>query len=90
MKNKFVTYGDGYADVTLSRPLDVNGAKLSTIRLREPTVRDQLAASKVSSDDAEQEIALAANLSDIAPDDIKGLTSRDYTRVRQALLGFLD
>jgi hypothetical protein len=86
----FVSYGDGHADVALSRGLDLAGAKVMALRMREPNVADQLVLDKMKGSDAENEIALLANLCALAPDDIKQLPLRDYRRVQAAFLGFQD
>ena len=89
-KDDHIKHGDGFADITLSRPLDVNGAKISTVRMREPTVADQMASEKASDSEAEKELTLMGNLSELTVDDLKRLTLRDYVRMRTALLGFVD
>jgi hypothetical protein len=81
---------DGSVTITLSRPLEVNGAKLETLTMREPTVGDQLAASKVKGDEAEKEVAFFANLCEIAPADVQRLPVRDYARLQAAFGGFID
>lgn len=86
----FITEGDGFVDVALSRPLEIAGAKVATIRLREPTVADQLATDTGKGTDAQREIALIANLAELAPDDLKRLPMKDYKRLQLALLGFID
>lgn len=74
--------------IELSRPLDIDGAKVSTLTMREPTVADQLAASEGGGSDAVQEINLVANLCQVTPADIKKLPLRDYKKVQGALVGF--
>lgn len=89
-KPEYVTYCEGYADITLATPATILGSKVSTLRMREPIVEDQLAADATSGSDAQKEIATFANLCDLAPDDIRKLTMRNYKRVQAAWLGFLD
>lgn len=67
---------DGSVQITLT-----DGKKIA---MREPTVEDQLAVAKGS--DAEREIALVANLCDMAPAEVKALTLRNYRRVQAALV----
>lgn len=87
---EWLTIGAGYADVALSRPLSVSGAQVQVLRLREPTVRDQEAASEASGSDASREIQTFANLCEIAPDEIRSLSLRDYKRLQTAFVGFID
>lgn len=81
---------EGFADIQLSRPLEIAGARTSALRMREPTVGDQLAAEKTRGEPADRELALFANLCEISPDDLKKLPMRDYKRVQAAYSGFLD
>lgn len=79
---------DGSVTVTLARGIDIDGATVKAITMREPTVADQIAAQEVKGSAASQEVALIANLAQLAPDDIKRLSLRDYRRVQEALVGF--
>lgn len=85
----YLVHGDGFVDVTLARPLTIDGTALSAIRMREPTVGDQRAASTKGSD-AEQEVAMMANLCQLSPADINRLPLRDYKRLQVAFVGFID
>lgn len=87
---EWLTLGEGYADVKLSRPLAVSGAKVEALRLREPTVRDQEVASEAAGSEASREIATLANLCEVTPDEIRSLSLRDYKRLQIAFMGFID
>lgn len=80
----------GHIDITLSRPIEFGGVKASSVRLREPTVGDHLAAQAVKGTDAEMEIALIANLCMLTPADIHTLPIRDFNKIQAAMQGFLD
>lgn len=84
-----ITAGDGFVDVELARGLKVAGSTVTKVRMREPTVADQLAIDKITGD-AAKEMALLANLCELTPDDLKGLTLKDYRRLQQAFAGFID
>lgn len=79
----------GFVDVELSRPLEIDGAKVTKLRMREPTVADQLASEEMKGSDSAKEIAMLANLCEVSPDDIKRLTLKDYKKMQAAFLGFL-
>lgn len=79
---------DGSVTVKLQRGINVDGATVAAVTMREPTVADQLAAQDGRGSSAEQEVALIANLATLAPSDVKALTLRDYRRVQEALVGF--
>ncbi|HDR9259635.1 TPA: phage tail assembly protein [Burkholderia vietnamiensis] len=85
----FVEYGDGYADITLSRPLVVGDAKVSVVRMREPEVRDNLAYDKAKGTDAEKELTVFSNLLEMSQEQIARFTLRDYRRLSAAYTGFL-
>jgi hypothetical protein len=89
MAKDFITQGDGFADVALSRGVEIAGAKVQALRMREPTVGDQLAIDKIQGD-AAKEMALFANLCELTPDDLKKLSLKDYRRLQQAFAGFID
>jgi hypothetical protein len=79
----------GFVDISLSRPLEIDGAKVSVLRMREPTVGDQLAADEYKGGDAAREIMTFANLCQITPDDLKRLRMKDYKKLQEAYLGFM-
>jgi hypothetical protein len=81
---------DGSVDIPLSKPIKIDGAPIKSLRMREPTVGDHLAASKGTSDAAEQELAMVANLCMVTTEDLKQLSLRDYRRVQAALVAFIE
>lgn len=81
---------DGSVTVTLRRPLEISGAKIGLLHMREPTVEDQIVAGAVKGSDAEKEITLIANLCSVTPGEIRTLTLRDYRRVQEAFVGFTE
>ena len=81
---------DGSVDVTLSRPISIDGTNVAAVRMREPTVGDQEVASNMSGTDASREIATFANLCGLSPDDIRKMPLRDYKRLQGAYLNFID
>lgn len=89
-KVEYLKDGIGYIDITLAGSLDVDGAKVNSVRMREPTVSDQEASSEMNGSDAAREIAMFANLCQLSPADIRKLTLRDYKRLQTAFLGFMD
>lgn len=77
------------ANITLSRPLDIDGAKVAVLTMREPTVNDQLAAEKAGKD-GEADKFYMASLCMVTPDDIGRLPLRDFKRVQVAFQLFID
>lgn len=82
--------GEGHADIDLTRPLEIEGAPVSTMRMREPTVNDQVIASESKGSEAAREIAMFSNLCEVSPDDVRRLPLRDYKRLQRAFMGFTD
>ena len=78
----------GYVDIELSRPIEIDGAQVTALRMREPTVADQLILDEMKGSDATKEVTLVANLCEVTQDDIKRLTLRDYRKVQKAFWGF--
>lgn len=82
--------GDGFIDLTLSRPLNVDGAKVSTVRMREPTVLDQKVMAKTDGDSTDKEVTFFANLCGLVPSDLDAMPMRDYSRLQTAYMCFIN
>lgn len=76
-------------EVELSKPITIDGKEVSSLRMRDPLVSDQYAASKAKGDEADKELMLIANLCGVTKDDLTRLTMRDYAKLQKALLGFI-
>lgn len=74
------------AVIDLKYPLEDGTNRLN---MRRPKVRDMLAADKAKGSDAEKEIAMFANLCEVAPGDIEALDMADYKELQTAYSGFL-
>ena len=90
MSKDYLKEGEGFVDVTLVTPIDVDGEKRNTMRIREPLVKDSETASKGNQDPATAEILLFAHLCEVAPEVIRALTLRNYKRMGEALSLFTD
>jgi hypothetical protein len=75
--------------IPLTYPIEHDGLPIAEIALRRPTVGDHLAAQKAVATDAEREIRLMANLSDLPPAAIHKLDMKDYAALQKVLGGFL-
>ena len=74
--------------IKLSRPLDINGASVTELTMREPKVKDMRLARTGTRDEADQEVRLFANLCEITPDNIDDLPVRDYGQLQEAFTTF--
>lgn len=81
---------DGSVTITLSRPLEINGAKVSYIVMREPDVEDQIISNETRGSDVVKEVTLFSNLCTISPADLRKLKLRDYMRLQAAFANFID
>lgn len=81
---------DGSVDITLKRPIDIDGASVMVLRMREPLVDDQLIMEATKGSDAIKEMNFVANLCGVTLADVKKLTTRDYGRVQKAFGFFKD
>lgn len=86
----YLKEGDGFVEITLAKPADVAGAKLSKLTMREPSVRDLEAAQSYTGSEAAKEVQLFANLLEIGVDDVRALKLRNYKRVQEAYASFTD
>lgn len=75
--------------ITLARPFDVNGAKLTTITMREPTLKDQRLAAAIEGSDVEREVKIFANLTEVSTQDLDRLPLKSYVRLQRAYVLFL-
>ena len=73
----------------LTYPFKVDGQTINQLTLRRPTVRDRLIADKCQGSEVEKEIRFIANLCEMAPGDIEQLDMADYSKLQEALTGFL-
>jgi hypothetical protein len=74
--------------IKLDHPIKIDGATVNEIALRRPTVRDMRVARASKASDAEQEIALIANLAQWTPADVDNLDMADFIKVQAALKDF--
>jgi hypothetical protein len=77
-------------EVPLRKSITVSGVLTKALRMREPTVADQLAMDKFTGSEADKELFMLANLCGVAPMDLHGLTMRDYKALQGAFLGFIE
>jgi hypothetical protein len=89
-QKEYLTEGDGFIDIKLRSTATIAGAKINVLRMREPIVADDLALEAMKGTAVAREIQLFANLCEVAPDDIKNLTRRNYNRLQEAWENFTD
>ncbi|HQT03423.1 MAG TPA: phage tail assembly protein [Thiotrichales bacterium] len=75
--------------ITLTYPIEHDGLPIKDIALRRPTVGDHLSVQKMTASDAEKEIRLIANLSELPPEVIYQLDMKDYAAIQKVLGDFL-
>ena len=69
----------------LKRPLKLDGTDVGSLRMREPTVQDQITADKQHGHRGDGEVALIANLTEQSPAAIGGMSMKQYRRCQTAL-----
>ena len=87
--NPNLTPGDGFVDVTLSKPVTVDGAELQTVRMREPLAGDVETVGAIENGGT-REVMLFANLCMLSPAQVRALPFRDYGRLQAAFAHFTD
>jgi len=75
--------------IKLENPIKIDGVEVNEISLRPPKVRDLLISSKKNVSEAEREVNLIANLSEIPVDVVEDLDLRDYLKIQNWLKDFL-
>ncbi|MDM5178526.1 phage tail assembly protein [Massilia sp. DJPM01] len=78
------------ADITLTKPLNIDGTNVGALRMREPTVDDQLVHDLTTGSDAAREVEFMAKLCGLAPSNLRAMGLRDYRRVQEAFQLFID
>lgn len=86
----YLQINDDNIVVTLKTGMTIDGVKVKSITMREPTVEDNLAMDAFKGSDGEKELFIFGNLCGLAPTDIRTLTLRDYGRVQKAFQNFID
>ncbi len=79
----------GAVTIPLSKPIDIDGAKVSSLQMREPTVGDQLAMESLDGSAGQKEVAIFAMLCMVKPEDLHGVSLRDYGKLQKAFSDFL-
>lgn len=87
---EYLDIQEGKIVITLNSGIDIDGAKVKTLTMREPVVRDNLVADSIKGTDAQKEITMFANLCGLAPNDLDEMTQRDYSRLQKAYINFID
>ncbi len=79
----------GTVDIPLSKAITISGASVKGLRMREPTVADQLAMDAAAGSDAVKELHMFASLCMVAPADLHQLGLRDYKKVQDTFRAFV-
>ena len=67
--------------VPLRTAVEIDGSLRTSLTLRVPQVRDQLAAAANGGSDLQVQAALIGNLCEISPEGVAALTSFDFSRL---------
>ncbi len=76
-------------EIVLDHPVEAHGATVATVSMRRPRVADQLAAEKAPGGDGAREVALFANLCQVAPDTVRAFALSDYLEMQRVFRDFL-
>ena len=74
--------------IKLQFPVVIDGANVTTLVMRRPTVRDQLSFEEGKGSEARKVVNMLANLCEVTPDTIMDLDQSDFTRLGEVLSGF--
>ena len=75
--------------IPLTEKITVDNKAIQEMTLRRPKVRDRLAVERMGQSDAEKEVALIANLSDLPKEAVEELDLADYNKIQVVLQDFL-
>lgn len=77
------------ATAKLTFPIKIDGAEVTELKMRRPTLGDQLRADKQCDNDVDTEITLIANLCEVTPSDLEKLDLKDYQTLQENFKSFL-
>lgn len=76
-------------DVPLSRPTNTSIGTVTSLTMREPLAQDLIAAQSMATGNAQQEAALFAIITGLAPEDVYRMPVRDYVSLQEGYRTFL-
>jgi hypothetical protein len=76
-------------EIKLHEPIEHDGKKIPTLKIRRPIVADMLAAQKVSTNEPERELNLIAVLTGLPRAAVEKLDMRDYMALQRQLAQFM-
>ena len=76
--------------IDLKRGINVDGALIKQVTMREPMLRDQLQAAKAEKQPEDREIYIIALLTGHAPTDVETMSAADWARMQTAYGFFID
>lgn len=76
-------------ELKLNEPIEHDGKKITSLKLRRPIVADMLAAQKVSANEPERELNLIAVLTGLPRAAVEKLDMRDYMALQRQLAQFM-
>ena len=74
--------------IDLQFPVEIDGASVSSLTMRRPTVRDQIGFEEGKGSEARRIVSMMANLCEVSPDVIMDLDQSDFTALAEILQGF--
>jgi hypothetical protein len=76
------------AKIELDFPVEISGVQVKHLIMRRPKVRDEVAFTKHSGDDADKTLQLLANLCEVTPEDLMELDSSDFGKLEAQFQDF--
>jgi hypothetical protein len=76
-------------ELALKQPIEHDGKKIVSLKIRRPIVADMLAAQKVSTNEPERELNLIAVLTGLPRAAVEKLDMRDYMALQRKLAEFM-
>ena len=88
MSNK-TTMSPTTKKIALKHAFPWEGKQVTHLTLRAPKVKDMLAAVRIADNEAEQEVAMFANLGEVVPEMIHEIHLVEYIQQQEAYMDFL-
>ena len=83
---------NGDYEITLNKPIKVDGVETHTVIMVEPSVQDLLASELQAKGktSASMEIQMFSNLCNLVPENVQSMKLKDYKRLQKAYSLFTD
>ncbi|AIC09973.1 phage tail assembly protein [Xylella fastidiosa] len=86
----YIREAEGGVHITLASPVSINGTTVNELWMREPTAGDMKRSFALPGNEGERELRIFSNLLEVAPEALETFSLRNYKRLQEAFLIFIE